>query len=216
VNKTLLIIILFVLSASPVIADSDGYYTTGSGVVVYEEWLKYPDRIFVIFFGNDIGISDPAEIILPRKIEMNVQSLQVKEDTITVVLRDIVRKRKQGSVFEISNDNLESYVYDIKNHKSPKLIHQFVKPYERMNAPPPLKENLGAWSRKGIISLSSNDKEHSYQMVLDVQQMDKNKISEESGIIYWEHTTNIIQKNRSGMVTLKKEIFRGIFEESID
>ena len=76
--------------------------------------------------------------------------------------------------------------------------------------------NLGLWSRPQIITLKSNDNLHSYQLVMEVTTIDKKQLSPASGLIYHEHKTKIIQKDRSGNIILEKVIFKDVFQETVD
>ena len=215
-RKILYVFIILLIFNSAVYADSDGYYSTGNGVIVYEEWMKYPNKVFLIFFGNDLGISDPVEITLPKQKTMNVNSLQAKENEVTIILRDLKMKRNDAGKFIKEKDNLETYIYDIQNKKSPTLVKQSIKPYDNKNNPPRPEGNLGLWSNKGVIPLNSNDNSHSYQMVIERKIAGREKISPSSGIINHEHITKIIQKDTSGKNTMEKVIFKGVFQETID
>ena len=212
--KILISILILLLSTNCLYSDSDGYFCTTENIIAYEFHFDHPDKLFLQFFGNNTIEEKTYTIVLPRKMTMNLYSMTFVNDTLNIVLRDIKNTTNENKK-KTRTDSLFFYKYLINDKNDVKLCSNEAKIFENMEISRP-KNNLGLWSRNGIKSLESTDSEFTYILKFDSKVVEKKKISKTTGYINHEHTTKLIMKNKKGEEVQNKEIFKGIFTETID
>jgi hypothetical protein len=83
--QSTLVMLLFVLTAQSVLADSDGYFCSADGYLAYE-WSfsqePYYHRLYVLFLGGESGISTPIELRLP---EFQLHGIKCNNDTVELL-----------------------------------------------------------------------------------------------------------------------------------
>ena len=87
-RKVIFSIGIILFSLNFVYADSDGYFNTSKGILVYEQWLSDPDHIYIVTFGTNSKINEPIAFKLPTRINQNVWSIDFHENILKVILID--------------------------------------------------------------------------------------------------------------------------------
>jgi hypothetical protein len=208
--------LLTIFVSVPISADSDGYFWTGTGLIVYEMWLEDDMHIYILPFGQNNDFSEIIKFQLPIKIKSNIYSIEIEENIIKLVLRDATYGQNERGEFGLIKDDLIFITIGISKTNEPNLIEVNRIANSKDIKVVPYKGNLGLWSRNGNTKLKSIDKLHSYELIFNVDELSREKVSEYSGIINHEHTTTIVKKDKKGKVLNQKVLFSGVFQETID
>jgi hypothetical protein len=197
------IVFLLVLAAEfglqPVTAhaDSDGYFCTRKGYVAMEfrsfstPGLSAEHVLKVVRFGAEHGIRWAGEIALP---DFQPHQMRCLPERVEVAGWD------KGYV---------KFTVDVSQPGKLRLLQGGANPQGGGSDGPALP-NLGLWCGHGIVTLDSDDTQHTYQIVCtDSQKPVK-------GGIEHHHKSEIVQKDESGKVTEKLLIFEGTMLETVD
>ncbi len=196
-RQVTLSMVIILLSWHFLFADSDGYFNTGKGILVYEQWLSDPDHVYIVTFGGNGKINDPVAFRLPTSIKRNVWGMEVHENILTVILVE------------------EVFLFvevDLSDDQKQRLIKTYRAEFKDYTQGKSFTGNLGLWSHSAVFDLPSEDEEHTYELITEKQETESNI----PGVILWKHSSWVVQKDAEGTITQKLPIFEDIFEEYID
>jgi hypothetical protein len=196
-RKVIFSIVIILLSLNFLYADSDGYFNTSKGILVYEQWLSDPDHIYIVTFGTNSRINDPIAFKLPTSITQNVWSIDFDENILKVILVD-------GEFVFIE--------INLAEDKEPEIIKTYRTDFKDYTLGTSFRGNLGLWSHSKVFELESEDEEHSYELITEKQEIDGKK----PGVVFWKHSSWVAQKDINGGIIQKLQLFEDIFEEYID
>jgi hypothetical protein len=153
--------------------------------------LSAPQVLKVVRFGADQSVRWAGEISLP-----DFQPHQM---------------RCQGSQVEIAgwDKGYVKFTIDVSQPGKLKLLQGGANP-EGGGSDGPEPPNLGLWCSHGIFPLSSEDPQHTYQIVCTHSEKPV-----KGGIEHF-HQSEIVQEDESGKVTARLLVFEGSMLETVD
>jgi len=181
------------VAIAPASADSDGYYCSGPGFIAYQfngiSAATEGHVLTIIRVGGESGIAEPQTFTLPgfqvHGMKCNHESVELRAwSAVHVVEVSDPAGPSAGPVIEIPHDSpLAGFSSD----------------------------NLGDWSRPGIVSIEAVDADHAYELVIQKRE----EQLQPAGILH-RTTAELIQRRRDGDVVERRLLYEGEFEETVD
>jgi hypothetical protein len=170
-------------------ADSDGYYCAGHGYLAYQ-WN---------------GISVPTDGHVLRIIALEGQGLAPFEVSL---------ERFQVHGMKCGPERVElrgwDAIYSVELSKERHGVYQGKRSIDALDPAGFTQSNLADLSVAGVTRLDATDAEHVYELVIE-----KGEQAREALILH-RTTTTLVRRTRSGEIVLRRTLYEGEAEETID
>jgi hypothetical protein len=186
------------LSASSVLADSDGYFCTAEGYLAYElrEW-SVPDKkhvLCIIRVGGHRGIEDPFTLVLG---DFQLHGMKCNPQEILISSWD------------------STYVVALPANAPPViksvLLHQPGQiPQDRA-----LAESITDSRRSSVVGIPVNRPGNTYELQI-VHVEEDHTTAGKGGLIKHHTTSKLVEKDRAGKILHEKLIHAGTSDETVD
>ncbi len=190
--KALPVVLGLLVASGVALADSDGYFCTGRGYLAHQ-WnglsVPTPGHVLTVtFVGGPEGLAPPLSLELPS---FQVHGMKCNHDSVELRGYDAVH------VVGLSRESGLTLRQEVPVEWSVKLAG-----FEG--------RNLADYAVPGVVPIESDDPDHVHVLVTTREEQHA------PGLVRHHTRTELVRLDAAGGVLERREIYGGVFEETVD